>query len=156
MASPDLLPDDLRALAEAWLDFPGRDLDHRRRPPPPAALPAALAATVTAAAPYRARVLADAALWSRLGRPRTSAGAERILLPAPAPAPFERWSISLSPLVLRVEWPRTIPGLEVDYYRFGIHRVVVEDGAWRVLELFDARARQQVLKVIAHLEGLPE
>jgi hypothetical protein len=149
-----VLPPGLDALARLWLDFPGRTLDFNEPLPPPSSPPPALVATITSRAPHRERVLADAALWSRLGRPAAAAAdAEQILLEPPPVEAWEGWPRSLSPLVLRVEWARTIAGLEVDFFNFGIHRVVEEDGAWRVAALYDDRSRRQVERVIAYLDG---
>jgi len=152
-----VIPPGLEALARLWLDFPGRTLDFNEPLRPPSAPPPALVATITARSPHRERVLADAALWSRLGRPAAAApDAAELLLPPPPVQAWEGWARSLCPLVLRVEWPRTIAGLEVDFFNFGIHRVVVEDGEWRVAALYDDRGRRQVERVIAFLEARPK
>ncbi|MEZ4451451.1 MAG: hypothetical protein R3B09_18420 [Nannocystaceae bacterium] len=143
----------IQALVEAWLGFPGRQLDFSRRPPDAAPIPDALAATITRVEPYRSRVLADAALWSRLGVPPTGVGTEHILRPLPRPRPYDGWEHTLQPVALRVEWARTMVGLEVDYYCFALERLVHEDGEWRVAELYSDQDRETVRKVIEFLEG---
>lgn len=145
----------IQALVEAWLGFPGRPLDFSRPPPPATPLPEALLATLTREEPYRSQVLEDAALWSRLGVPQTGIGTEHILRPLPRPRPFGAWEHTLQPVALRVEWARTMVGLEVDYYCFAIERLVHEDGAWRVAELYSAQDRETVRKVIDFLGRRP-
>lgn len=143
----------IQRLIESWLAFPGRFLDFNVPPPPPMPVPDELAASITRRSPYRQQVLTDAELWSRLGRPHTGIGTEYILRPLPAPEPFDAWNITLNQVCLRVEWARTMPGLEVDYYAFAIDRIVLEDSTWKIAALYSDRDREQVCRVLDYLDA---
>ncbi len=154
--TPDLDVADLKAiqtLVEAWLAFPGRYLSFDSPLPPPTPVPSDLATSITRRSIYRQQVLNDAELWSRLGRPATGVGTEHFLRPLPAPESFDGWNISLHQVSLRVEWARTMPGLEVDYYAFAIDRIVLEDGVWKIAALYSDRDRQQICKVLDYLDA---
>ncbi|HFE47153.1 MAG TPA: hypothetical protein ENJ18_16980 [Nannocystis exedens] len=154
--SPDLDLADLKAiksLIEAWLAFPERQFRFDTPPPPPTPVTSALVTSITRRATYRQQVLTDAQLWSRLGRPLTGIGTEHILCPLPSPEPFDGWNISLHSVTLRVEWARTMRGLEVDYYAFAIERIVLEDGTWKVAELYSDHDRRQVCRVLDYLDA---
>lgn len=152
----DLSPTDheaIQALVEAWLAFPGKRLLFSEPLPPSTPLLPELMATITRRPRYREQVIADASLWSRLGQPPTGIGREHFLQRLPAPAPFDGWEVALHPVALRVEWARTMPGLEVDYFSFAIDRLVLEDGEWRVAQLYGDRDRDQVCRVIDYLDA---
>ncbi len=154
--SSDLDIADLKAiksLVEAWLAFPARQFNLDTPPPPPTTVPSALVTSITRRSAYRKQVLTDAQLWSRLGRPLTGIGTEHVLRPLPSPEPFDGWNISLRSVTLRVEWARTMRGLEVDYYAFAIERIVLEDSTWKIAALYSDHDRRQVCRVLDYLDA---
>ncbi|MCA9635716.1 MAG: hypothetical protein KC420_06755, partial [Myxococcales bacterium] len=106
----------IQRLVEAWLNFPGKHLIFSEPLPPSIPVPPELMATITRRPLHREQVIVDAGIWSRLGQPPTGIGREQFLQPLPTTTPFDGWEVTLHPVALRVEWARTMPGLEVDYF----------------------------------------
>lgn len=116
-------------------------------------VPSDLLATVTSKEPYRSRVLEDASIW--LAIPICAGiGLEAILEPTPEVLPFEDWEKSIAPLRFEANWSRDMTGRETEGFAMEIRRVCVEEGAWKIVELWDIAERGRAIEELRALREM--
>lgn len=134
------MPPPLDRLAAGWVRAHGLAREAEREGRGDDALVEPFLPLLTARAPWRAQALDDARLFARCHLPIVLGLAVRVLPTSPS-APFEAWPRSLQPFAFELSGSVTMDGLERDTARMTIERVGFEDEEWRVIEVFDGRAR---------------
>lgn len=141
--------DELVALFTQWLVLspmiPWAELPHLCDLPP---IPQELVQTVTLEQPNRDTVLNDARLWCAFPKPRNF-GLEVELVACLAPSrPRKFWTRSgsesiLGPITFEVSWYDSMDpqGIDRQSSEMVWQSVRLEQGQWRLFELYDAKAR---------------
>jgi hypothetical protein len=120
---------------------------------PLTAVPPELLRTITRHEPYRQQALSDAQLYLSFPT-ETGLGLEIDLVEPLTLAPFDPWSRSLSPLQFHLSWMRTMTGDVIDRRTEQFHRVVWEDGAWKIAAFWSDEERAVNLAAIEQIKAI--
>lgn len=141
--------DSLVALVEQWLRAQPIASGLTVEDPARVNLPASLVVTITKEQPWRQQALEDARCFLASST-FYGWGMEVLLESDLRPTHHDLWSVCVSPLRFRTAWPRSgnMGGSEVDFNDGEFERVAVEDGCWRVVEVWNRNTREQYRTVV--------
>ena len=116
------------------------------------AVPDDLLPTITHYEPYRQQALTDAQLYLSFPA-ETGIGLEVAIVEPITFVSFDHWRRSLSPLQLHLSWMRTMVGDVIDTRTEQFHRLVFEDGEWKIAAFWREVERTANLALIEQIKA---
>jgi hypothetical protein len=141
--------DDLSRFAWAWATARHGSLSDAKFGQAP--VPEVLRERITAREPFRTQALDDTRLW--LGMPvLTGIGLDVVAIEPLTLEAGEHWPATIADLTIDVSWSHDMTGRQREEFQFVLRRIGWEEGAWRLIELWDDPARAEHIRQMRLLE----
>jgi hypothetical protein len=138
---------DLTLLIEPWVVARLPQDTRLVRDPASVVVPDSVRRTITSREPWSGRAIEDARLF--LALPAFFGVMMEVLLEENITVEEIDGRPQISPLRFRVEWATDMSGAATDHYDGEFATVAFEDGAWRLIKLFQDDAREELRTVLS-------
>ena len=140
-------PDEnLKTLLSDWAFRRGREAsvtDFLENPK----LPETCLAQITGVEPFRAQAIADAKIYYSMPH-GLGFGMELVFPDAVEIVSFQSWRETIHQFTAQMEYCERMDGTDCVRYDVKLERIGRENGAWRIIEVFDAAKRAEMRKIL--------
>ncbi len=116
-------------------------------------LPVWLLESITIYEPFRAQAIADAKLYWSIPLP-FGFGMELFFPKSFEIASFQNWHESIHEFSAEMEYCERMDGMNCSRYAVTLERLGRESGAWRLIEIFNEKEREQTQKMFRFFKDL--